>query len=113
VPRVVVGDTVHVDVAGLSVPFRVVEPPDVTRAARDAAAHAGGPVELVAPMPGVVIAVEVAIGDAVATGEAVVTLEAMKMEHAVVAPGGGTVTDLTVVVGDQVERGQRLASVEP
>ena len=67
-PRVVVGDTVHVDVAGLSVPFRIAAPPDVTRAAREAAAHTGGPVELVAPMPGVVLAVEVALGEAVAAG---------------------------------------------
>ena len=110
---VVVGDTVHVDVAGLSVPFRIAAPPDVTRAAREAAAHTGGPVELVAPMPGVVLAVEVALGEAVAAGEAVVTLEAMKMEHGVVAPIAGRLAELRVAAGDQVTRGQVLGVVEP
>ena len=112
-PAVVVGDTVHVDVAGLSVPFRIAAPPDVTRAAREAAAHTGGPVELVAPMPGVVLAVEVALGEAVAAGEAVVTLEAMKMEHGVVAPIAGRLAELRIAAGDQVTRGQVLGVVEP
>ena len=112
-PLVVVGDTVHVDVAGLSVPFRIAPPPDVTRAAREAASHAGGPVELVAPMPGAVVAVEVALGDAVAAGEAIVTLEAMKMEHGVVAPIAGRLAELRVAAGDQVTRGQVLGVVEP
>ncbi len=112
-PLVVVGDTVHIDVAGLSVPFRFAAPPDVTRAAREAASHAGGPVELVAPMPGVVLAVEVALGEAVAAGAAVVTLEAMKMEHGVVAPIAGRLVELSIAAGDQVTRGQVLGVVEP
>ena len=112
-PLVAVGDTVHVDVAGLSVPFRIATPPDVTRAAREAASHAGGPVELVAPMPGVVLAVEVALGGTVAAGQAIVTLEAMKMEHGVVAPIAGRLAELRVAAGDQVTRGQVLGVVEP
>jgi acetyl-CoA/propionyl-CoA carboxylase biotin carboxyl carrier protein len=109
-----VGDTVHVDVDGRSVPISLAPPPDVDRAARAAARqHGTGPVELVAPMPGRVIAIHVPSGGRVETGRPVVTLEAMKMEHAVDAPIDGTVTDLAVADGDQVERGQRLASVEP
>jgi acetyl-CoA/propionyl-CoA carboxylase biotin carboxyl carrier protein len=112
-PLVVVGDTVHVDIAGLSVPFRIAAPPDVTRAARGAASHEGGAVELVAPMPGAVLAVEVVIGGTVAAGQAVVTLEAMKMEHGVVAPIAGRLVELRVAEGDQVVRGQVLGVVEP
>ena len=112
-PLVAVGETVHVDVAGLSVPFRIATPPDVTRAAREAASHAGGSVELVAPMPGVVLAVEVALGGTVAAGQAIVTLEAMKMEHGVVAPIAGRLAELRVAAGDQVTRGQVLGVVEP
>ena len=112
-PLVAVGETVHVDVAGLSVPFRIATPPDVTRAAREAASHAGGSVELVAPMPGVVLAVEVALGGTVAAGQAIVTLEAMKMEHGVVAPIAGRLAELRVAAGDQVTRGQLLGVVEP
>jgi len=107
------GDTVFVDVAGRSVPIRLAPPPDVDRAARAAAAHHGGPAELVAPMPGAVIAVHRANGERVEAGDPIVTLEAMKMEHAVVAPVGGLVADVAVRSGDQVTRGQVLASVEP
>ena len=110
---VVVGDTAYVDVAGLSVPFRIAAPPDVTRAAREAASHAGGPVELVAPMPGVVLAVEVALGELVAAGAPVVTLEAMKMEHGVGAPIAGRLAELRIAPGDQVTRGQVLGVVDP
>jgi acetyl-CoA/propionyl-CoA carboxylase, biotin carboxylase, biotin carboxyl carrier protein len=108
------GDLVHVDVAGRSIEFRLAPPPDVDRAARAAAksTHAGA-AELVAPMPGAVIAVHHSAGDAVAAGEAVVTLEAMKMEHAVLAPVDGTLSEIGVRAGDQVARGQVLAVVEP
>jgi 3-methylcrotonyl-CoA carboxylase alpha subunit len=107
-------DMVHVDVAGRSVEFRLAPPPDVDRAARAAAksTHAGT-AELVAPMPGAVIAVHRHAGDRVEVGEAVVTLEAMKMEHAVLAPVDGTLTEIGVRAGDQVSRGQVLAVVEP
>jgi biotin carboxyl carrier protein len=107
------GDTAFVDVAGLSVAFRIAAPPDVDRAARAAASHAGGPIELVAPMPGSVLTIHAAAGDTVAAGDPVVTLEAMKMEHAVVAPADGRVTELHVEAGDQVTRGQVLGVVEP
>jgi acetyl-CoA/propionyl-CoA carboxylase biotin carboxyl carrier protein len=109
-----VGDTVHVDVAGRSVAFRLAPPPDIDRAVRAAAgAGGGGPADVAAPMPGAVLAVHVAVGAAVEPGDPVVTLEAMKMEHVVGAPIGGRVTELAVAAGDQVTRGQSLATVEP
>ena len=109
-----VGDTVHLDLAGRSIPFRVAPPPDVDRAASAAAAaHGTGPVELVAPMPGQVLAIAAAAGSEVVAGDPVVTLEAMKMEHAVASTSAGRVAELFVRVGDQVQRGQRLALVEP
>jgi acetyl-CoA/propionyl-CoA carboxylase biotin carboxyl carrier protein len=109
-----VGDTVHLDLAGRSIPFRVAPPPDVDRAASAAAAaHGTGPAELVAPMPGQVLAIGAVVGADVGRGDAVVTLEAMKMEHAVAAPSDGRIADVFVRVGDQVQRGQRLAVVEP
>ena len=108
------GETVHLDLAGRSVSFRVAPPPDVDRAASAAAAaHGTGPMELVAPMPGVILAIGAPVGTDVDAGDAVVTLEAMKMEHAVTATRAGTVVDLVVRAGEQVVRGQRLAIVEP
>jgi acetyl-CoA/propionyl-CoA carboxylase biotin carboxyl carrier protein len=108
------GETVHIDFDGRSTAFRVASAPDVDRAATAARAHAGGggPAEVVAPMPGAVLAIHVAVGDAVAAGDPLVTLEAMKMEHAATAPRAGRVSDLRVQVGEQVVRGQLLATVE-
>lgn len=104
---------VHVDVAGRSVSFRLASPPDVDRAFRAAAAHhPGGVGEVVAPMPGSVLAVHVAIGSEVEAGDPIVTLEAMKMEHVVAAPGPGTIREVAVHPTDQVTRGQLLATVE-
>ena len=67
---------------------------------------------LVAPMPGKVVKVLAAAGDAVAAGAALVVLEAMKMEHTVRAPAAGTLRALHVAVGDQVDGDQLLAVVQ-
>ena len=107
------GDVVHVDVFGRSVAFGIAPPPDVDRAAREAGSHAGGPAELVAPMPGSVLSIHAVTGQTVAAGDPVVTLEAMKMEHGVVAPISGRLTELRIEAGDQVTRGQVLGVVEP
>jgi acetyl-CoA/propionyl-CoA carboxylase biotin carboxyl carrier protein len=114
ITAVVDGATAHLDVGGRSIAFTVAVPPDVDRAAKAAAAHAtgGGPAEVLAPMPGVVIAVHAAPGDTVDAGDPLVTLEAMKMEHAAASPRAGRVSELHVRVGDQVVRGQLLATVD-
>jgi excisionase family DNA binding protein len=108
-----VGDAVHLDVEGRSVAFRIAPPPDVDRAARAAASHgqAAGTAEVVAPMPGAVLAVHVAAGAAVEQGDPLVTLEAMKMEHVVAAPGPGMVGEVHVAEGRQVVRGQALVTI--
>ncbi|OBF12379.1 acetyl/propionyl/methylcrotonyl-CoA carboxylase subunit alpha [Mycobacterium sp. ACS4331] len=69
-----------------------------------------GDAELVSPMPGAVVAVNVDDGAEVAAGTVVVAVEAMKMEHSLTAPVDGVVKIL-VAVGDQVKVGQPLATV--
>ena len=64
-------------------------------------------------MPGSVVTVEVAEGDAVTRGQTLVVVEAMKMEHPVTAPVDGTVVGLAVAAGDPVEAGQALVTVHP
>jgi propionyl-CoA carboxylase alpha chain len=67
---------------------------------------------LVAPMPGNVIRLGAAIGDAVTAGQPLIWLEAMKMEHTITAPTDGVLAELNVSTGQQVEVGAVLARVE-
>ena len=67
---------------------------------------------LVAPMPGVVVRVDVAEGDEVSTGQRLLVLEAMKMEHQVSAPSPGTVRAVNVKVGLSVEAGAVLVVID-
>ncbi len=83
----------------------------VPRFADPSEQHASG--SLVSPMPGTVVAVAVAAGDAVAAGATVLVLEAMKMQHTVTAPEAGTVTEIDVTIGQQVAAGDVLAVVQP
>ncbi|MBM4409451.1 MAG: biotin/lipoyl-binding protein, partial [Chloroflexi bacterium] len=112
-PHVVVGGSALVlDVEGRSTVVRLAGPPDVDRAARTAAAHAGGATDVTAPMPGRVLAVHVAAGDQVKSGDPMLTLEAMKIEHVVAAPRTGRIVEVLVARGDQVARHQALSRVE-
>ena len=69
------------------------------------------PAEVVSPMPGSVIAVQVNSGAEVSEGEVVVVVEAMKMEHSLTAPVSGQV-EVLVSVGDQVKVEQVLARIK-
>ena len=68
---------------------------------------------ILSPMPGRIIAVEVAAGDTVKKGQKLVTLEAMKMEHSLTAPFDGVVIELNVEVGAQVQVEAVLIRIEP
>ena len=80
--------------------------------ASGASAGAAADGAILSPMPGRVIAVEVAAGDAVIKGQKLVTLEAMKMEHSLVAPFDGIVAELNAEAGGQVSEGKLLVRVE-
>ncbi len=67
---------------------------------------------ILSPMPGRVIAVEVALGDKVKKGQRLVVIEAMKMEQGLVAPFDGVITELKATVDAQVSEGALLARVE-
>ncbi|WP_370183111.1 biotin carboxylase N-terminal domain-containing protein [Alteriqipengyuania sp.] len=100
------GDSVVVTERGYSHVFGLNPPHGA-----GAASAANG--AILAPMPGKVIAVDVAEGDAVTAGQRLMVLEAMKMEHALTAPFDGTVTDLAASEGGQVQVEAVLCVVEP
>ena len=72
-----------------------------------------GPRPIVAPMPGMVVKVEVSEGDRVEAGEGVVIVEAMKMENELRSTGAGVVTRVHVREGDAVEKDQVLVDLAP
>jgi acetyl-CoA/propionyl-CoA carboxylase biotin carboxyl carrier protein len=74
-------------------------------------AESDGAAEVRSPMPGVVLAVQVAEGDEVQAGQSLIVVEAMKMEHAVTAARAGRVGELLVAVGDHVALQQPLAFI--
>jgi 3-methylcrotonyl-CoA carboxylase alpha subunit len=70
---------------------------------------AGG---LTAPMPGKVLAVHVAAGQAVRQGDALAVMEAMKMEHTLRAPCDGVVAEVLHAAGEQVPEGAALLRLQ-
>jgi biotin carboxyl carrier protein len=78
------------------------------RAMTGASAGPAGPRPLRAPMPGLVVRVEVAEGDAVSPGQGLVIVEAMKMENELRADAAGRVKAVHVRPGEAVEKDQVL-----
>lgn len=67
---------------------------------------------ITAPMPGLVVKVEVSVGDAVRAGQGVVVVEAMKMENELKAPADGVVASIAVQPGQTVDKGATLIVLE-
>jgi biotin carboxyl carrier protein len=61
-----------------------------------------------APMPGLIVKINIAVGDIVKPGDALIVLEAMKMENMIKAAADATVSLVKVKKGDSVEKGQIL-----
>ena len=66
---------------------------------------------LLAPMPGSVVRIAVALGDTVTAGQPILWLEAMKMQHQINAPADGVIAELPVSAGQQIDVGGVLAVV--
>lgn len=67
---------------------------------------------LIAPLPGYVRQILVAVGDSVQKEQALVIVEAMKMEHTILSPKSGTVVEIFYSEGDQVLEGVELLALE-
>jgi pyruvate carboxylase subunit B len=68
--------------------------------------------DVTTPMPGRIVAVNVAVGDTVEAGDTVITVEAMKMENPVHAPVSGTVKAIHAAEGDTVNPDECLIEIE-
>lgn len=73
-------------------------------------AGSGEPVK--APMPGVVLDIKVAVGQAVKNGDCLIILEAMKMENEIFCPVDGTVESITATKGQNVNSGDVLITIK-
>jgi biotin carboxyl carrier protein len=71
-----------------------------------------GPVLVIAPMAGRIVALKTSVGSEADEGDALVVLEAMKMENEVASPRKGIVKELYVKPGDLVKTGDKLCIVE-
>ena len=89
----------------------VAAAPAPAPAAAPAAVPAGGE-KIAAPMPGTILAVNVAVGDTVEKGTVLMVLEAMKMENEIMAPCSGKVTFVGVTKGQSVNTGAPLCTIE-
>jgi biotin carboxyl carrier protein len=76
-------------------------------------AAAGGPEQLVAPMPGKIVRVLAKVGAAVQARQPLIVVEAMKMENELRATRAGVVSELLVQEGQSVDAGALLLVVAP
>ena len=96
--------------APVAAPAPVAAAPAAAPAA-PAPAAAGAGKAVTSPLPGVIIAVKVNVGDAVKAGQEVAVLEAMKMENSIEATHDGTVTAINVAKGDSVLEGAPIVTI--
>lgn len=94
------GDDVHVHLHGRNWTLRHGHP--LTRLAQQL--HGAEEDLMRAPMPGSIVRLEVAEGDAVTTGQTLLVMESMKMETTLSAPRDGAVAELCFGVGQPFER---------
>ena len=86
-------------------------PPPSAAPPKPAAPAAAGTGDVVSPLSGKIVAVDVKPGSQVEEGDQILTLEAMKMNTYVYAPVSGKVTEVLMSPGEGVEEGQLLLRI--
>ena len=68
-------------------------------------------VKVLAPMPGIILSLNVVTGQTVKAGDTLLVLEAMKMENEILAPESGTLVAVYVSQGASIQSGDKLFTV--
>ncbi|MFQ5813382.1 MAG: biotin/lipoyl-containing protein [Anaerolineae bacterium] len=102
------------EIPGIEVVERVKEEPEVSapELALETSRPAAAEGEVIAPMPGKILAVNVEVGNRVQYKDVLCILEAMKMENEIMAPAGGLVKEVGVAEGQDVSYGDGLFVIE-
>ena len=99
-------DCYRVQVAGETHDVKIVDERTHRLAGlRGAAGSDTGEVVIKAPMPGVIVEIAVAVGQAVEKGQTLVVLESMKMHNELAAPRAGTIKGIRVEKGQPIDKG--------
>ena len=101
-------------VNGVSYPLSIVD--GIKAAPAPAAAPVAqtvvtGSENVVAPMPGLVLRLNVKVGDSVKKNDEIVIMEAMKMENPIYAPCDGQITSIAVSQGDQIQADDLILTI--
>ena len=97
-------------VNGVEYPLSIVNGLKAASAA-PAATVVTGSEEVKAPMPGLVLRINVKVGDTVKKNDVIMVMEAMKMENEIYAPCDGKITSIAVSQGQQLQAGDNLITI--
>jgi biotin carboxyl carrier protein len=103
----------EVELRGMVIPVEVKHPLEKLLQATIGGRAAARGETVVAPMPGVVVAVRVKPGDVVKAGQAVIVVEAMKMQNELAVAHDGVVSEVLVAERAAVAAGQALVRLTP
>lgn len=106
------GEAIRVQIDGREYSFEVEQEELARLRSQVKPKHKTGAQTINAPMPGRVMAVEVAVGDEVSAGQGVVIIEAMKMENELKTHVAGRVKEVRAAIGDAVNKGDVLVVLE-
>ena len=103
----------EVELRGLRFPVEVRHPLEKLLQATAGSRTTGRGETLIAPMPGVVVAIRTKPGDTVKSGQAVIVVEAMKMQNELTVAHDGVVQEVLVTERAAVSAGQPLVRIAP
>lgn len=107
------GEGLDVTANGLTIPVEVRNPLEKLLLQQAGGHRKSRGETMVAPMPGVVVAIKVKVGEVVQPGQPVIVVEAMKMQNELAAQTGGLVTEILVTERAAVAAGQAMVKMKP